>query len=489
MLSQVLNSYCRHFSLRIHLFLTIGLSLSFFLGITENVSKLKSSGLIISFLVWFVILLNFTLFALNGTLVYRNFTKSVEKIVSSEMPIDSLEGFSDTKKTIAFMLHSSYSVLGTAILSFLIFIGVVISTNILEMKNISWIRNAILIIVIGLLIVALANGYLIDAPEAPPVVPGGLIGYYIPRSLPSTLDNILADTLYPFLDPITRLRFDEWTQTIEKSLKPTYEDNKEQLIRVERAREKILLMAYLRLRMPSIITNEVYRDELNEIMETQALDEFIKGSQSGLSLELLEEVISRLQQFVPEVFDTIDRLMIDLLENLAQFKEKEFYALVKLPPSIYGRQTPFRVFLFMLNKSPDFKTTRRPVQILVEGEKFVITPKKVASKIYLDRSRLDILSDKLEISQDTGEDVLRVLSRILQVGDAYWLQFLPRTYGETIINVSVNEEGKGQIFGQTNVISLKRDVRFFTKTYGGRVGILGGLLAPLGNLMWGILIL
>ncbi|MFX0113203.1 MAG: hypothetical protein ACFFB3_01510 [Candidatus Hodarchaeota archaeon] len=492
-LSKILNTYCRRYCPWIMLLLSSGIITGLIFAIIEENLKITSVPIIVSSFCWALLLVNAFLFAINGYSLYSGFDKEIKRISKSQMPVDSLEGFAQTKSSISLMFQSSYTIFATAVISIAIYISTLVlftqNPKWLRDEELEWLRNAFVIAALGLLLATLGLVALIRVPDAPAVVPGGLLGYYFPRTLPSTLDNLLADSVYPFLDPITRLLFDEWTDSIQASLATTFEANIDPLTRIERAREKILLMIYLRNRMPDLITEESYRNEILEVIHEDAFEDFAAGKDSGFSLDLMERVIKRLEKFIPEVFDAIDRLIVNLIDNLHKFKETELFITMGLPPTIYGHQYPFRLLILMLNKAPDFSQIRRPVKVIIEAEEDVIFPRRTEMNILLDRYLgLNIESEKLAIIQQNGEqDVVRLLSRILQMSDSIWIQFIPRIYGKTILTVKVEEEGKGVVFGTTSDVSLKRDFRFFARTYGGRFGVLGGLLVPLFNLFWGFL--
>ncbi|MFW9916988.1 MAG: hypothetical protein ACFFGZ_15380 [Candidatus Thorarchaeota archaeon] len=492
-----LATYSRRYCPWIMLLLSGGIISALIIAISENRNpELISIPILVACFFWLLLLVNAFLFGINGYILYRGFEKSVEQISKSSMPLDSLDGFTETRSNIGLMFQSAYTIFGTAVISIAIFIGTLMVFNQdlfkpEEFENLRWLRDALVIAALGMVLATLGLVALIHLPQAPAAVPGGLLGYYSPRTLPSTLDNLLADSVYPFLDPVTRLLFDEWTDSIAAMMRDDFEPDADPLSRLERAREKILLMIYLHMRMPNLVTEEAYLNELLEVIREELCEDFAEGRTSGFPLPLMEQVIERLQKEIPEVFEVIDRLIVNLIDNLQKFKETELFVTMGLPPSVHGHQNPFRLLLLILNKSPEFSQMRRPIRIVVDAEKDVIVPRRTEINLALDRYQgLNIESEKLEIidrENDSEEDIVRLLSRILQMSDAAWVQFIPRIYGQTILNVKIEEPGKGIIYGVTSDIALKRDLRFFAKTYGGRVSVLGGLIIPALNLFFGFL--
>ena len=77
-------------------------------------------------------------------------------------------------------------------------------------------------------------------------------------------------------------------------------------------------------------------------------------------------------------------------------------------------------------------------------------------------------------------DVLRLVSSILQVGDAVNLQFRPNRFGTHVLNISV-EDQEGIISGRSIVISVQRDLKFYVKTMGAKaLGYVGAALSFIG---------
>ena len=78
-------------------------------------------------------------------------------------------------------------------------------------------------------------------------------------------------------------------------------------------------------------------------------------------------------------------------------------------------------------------------------------------------------------------DVLRLVSSILQVGDALNLQFRPNRFGTHVLNISIEDPEMGIIAGRSVVIEVSRDLRYYAKTVGAKaVGYAGAALSFIG---------
>ncbi|MHA1778707.1 MAG: hypothetical protein ACTSYN_03955, partial [Candidatus Heimdallarchaeaceae archaeon] len=85
--------------------------------------------------------------------------------------------------------------------------------------------------------------------------------------------------------------------------------------------------------------------------------------------------------------------------------------------------------------------------------------------------------DTLPLYDPESKDILEVLSILLQVGDAYWFQVQPKTYGNSIISVQL-EENNRIISGTHQQIKIKRDIMYYITNYGSKLSFLGGFATP-----------
>jgi hypothetical protein len=325
--------------------------------------------------------------------------------------------------------------------------------------------------------IAIGISLLISLPDAPALVPGSLMQYFSPVSLPSQIDNFLSDTIVPFFDPITRFRFDEFSNFILKNLHPEFELNEDDTTRLEIAREKILLFAYLNLSMTEVISIENTKKELSEMFSSpDIVDRLFAGDESGITWEILLEIIKKVNKISPEIFQVIDRLIVHLQENLKEFKEKDMFVTITAPAIVYGNLDPFRIMVFMLNNNKkEFLDKKRPVSVKLVTDQIGSIPDTYG--IALDEAECDIKSDSLPFISEE-EDLVGVLSRILQVGDAVWFQLIRKTYTSHLFNIRVSEDGIISIFGKSLEIELRRDINYYISQYGGKLSALAGAILP-----------
>ncbi|MHA1594870.1 MAG: hypothetical protein ACTSXX_09030, partial [Candidatus Baldrarchaeia archaeon] len=126
------------------------------------------------------------------------------------------------------------------------------------------------------------------------------------------------------------------------------------------------------------------------------------------------------------------------------------------------------------------KDRPRPVRVYVRAPGF--DPEEVSVDVNLDpKGDFRIESDKLEVVSEEGEDVVGVLSQILQIGDAVWFVLKPKDYGLKTISVCVIENGK-VVYGRTLLVDVKRNLLDQIKSVVGGGSIGGGILIPLVKL-------
>ena len=112
-----------------------------------------------------------------------------------------------------------------------------------------------------------------------------------------------------------------------------------------------------------------------------------------------------------------------------------------------------------------------------------LDPDDASQTLLLDPSNIKLpeTDQKLKFSSSSNPiDLLRLVSSILQVGDAINLQFRPNRTGTHVLNISV-EDNEGIITGRSIVISVQRDLKFYLKTVGAKaLGYAGAAISFIG---------
>lgn len=440
--------------------------------------------------VWAFLFLNSIAVSISGYSLASKFNKEIKRLQANGFPISSMEGFGNMYGKIRTVFSSSFLISIVVFVSFITFSVILIFSaqlsDIVEDPNVHTFFSSsddlkffVIIIAISLILIAIGISLLLSLPDAPALVPGSLMKYYNPVSMPSQVDNFLSDTVFPFLDPITRTKWDEWGQFILDNLSENFESEEDPQTKLEIAREKILLFAYLNLSMPESIDPETTKKELSEMFtSSNIVDKVFAGEGSGITWEILLDILEKVQKKAPEIFDVVDRIIVNLTDNLQAFKNNELFITTTSPSKVIGNTRPFRILVFMLNKdSENFGDKKRPVQVKLVPEGSTAIPD--IYELHLDEAEgMDIQSDSLPLVGD-GEDIVGLLSRILQVGDAVWFQVYRHNFGIHLFNIRVAEEGKGSIYGKSLEIAINRDFNFYIQQYGGKLSAVAGAALPI----------
>ncbi|MHA2167167.1 MAG: hypothetical protein ACXAAT_15015, partial [Candidatus Hodarchaeales archaeon] len=354
-LGSITNTYCRRYAPIVMLILP---AIIVYLILNEQPNEIAA-------FLWFILFVNSLAFLVNALNIIKGFNRETAKKAESGFPIDSLEGFSSVKSFNTQVFLNSSLITGAIFLSFIFFLLAAIILPGLQPDNtdnltgidkvindlVGILQPTILWSALGLVLIAIGMWLLLKIPDKPAFQPGAMLKYYTPKSVPMTLDNLLSDAMISFLDPITRIKMDEWTDSIQSSLNPLFESLQDETTRLERAREKILLLFYLNKRVTTLLTEEVFLAELSEVLQKDKINDFLAGTDSGIDSTIINDVFTRLETQIPEVFKIIDRLLIDLVDNLKEFRDnKDIWVSVSTPDVVYGNKDPFRILIFALNK-------------------------------------------------------------------------------------------------------------------------------------------
>lgn len=418
-------------------------------------------------------------FAVNGFIQERAFNKEIKRITSSGLLIEGVEGFDEVEGRIRLLYRGSYSVTVIVTISFAVFVSAVSLQEITEFA-----RVFIFIASIGLLAISSGASLLLRLPNKTALHPGGLMRFYSPKSLPIRLDNILTDSILVRLDPITRIHFDEWSRSIAEHFNPSYLPELDGQTRVERAREKIFLITYLKEFKPELMTDDIFHRELSEIIAPDYLSNFWEGRDSEISEATLRVILRDIKDEIPQVFQLVQRIFVLVTDNLSLLRTKSEFVTIMHPTSVMGNIDPFRVLIFILN----LKELQRMVQIQAQTSMSSLDPDDASQDLLLDEGTLTIppVDTHLEFSSSTEpHDVLRLVSGILQVGDAISLQFRPNRHGTHVVNIVLSTDAEGILSGKSVVITVQRDLVHYFKVLGAKmIGYAGAALSFIG-ISWG----
>ncbi|MFX0001679.1 MAG: hypothetical protein ACFE88_16330 [Candidatus Hermodarchaeota archaeon] len=189
----------------------------------------------------------------------------------------------------------------------------------------------------------------------------GLQDFYKPTTHSIFLDNFFAEILSNHLDPVTFLKWDEYLAELNKILTPTFI----QKIKVEEpdelpitfAIEKLMFLYYLKFQ--EVISKDQLIQELREIIN---VDSDIFNVEKGIFMEErwyfsmndINKLFNYVKRFNPGFFDIIDRLQLELADNIVRISNDPIYMDSSAQEVVY-LNTELNIFCFLYNNSPEAK--------------------------------------------------------------------------------------------------------------------------------------
>ncbi|MDH5404076.1 MAG: hypothetical protein OEY49_16380, partial [Candidatus Heimdallarchaeota archaeon] len=334
---------------------------------------IDNNNIIIFF--WSLFILFSTIFTINGFFLISSFKAEVRKLKKLGKPVKGVIGFEELTSSIMKSFSQSIFVTFASILSFVIYLAY--HGDYLGLGESNFLLNPL---ALAMAFVAISVMFLVEYPEDPSFTPGGLIGYYEPDSYPLVLDNLLSDVFLTYMDPATFLKYDEWSAGILNYLKPEFENDETSATRMERAREKILLLGYLSYSNKEAFTKEIIEKELKELFGDN-LSDFLKGKGIGLEFREITSILQKIEDRAPEPFRLVDRLMINLTDNYEKFISDDLYFTVSSKTNQGSVSESTGIVVFLLNKT---NKDDRELKITLETDEESIHPASQGLKINLD---------------------------------------------------------------------------------------------------------
>ena len=264
----------------------------------------------------------------------------------------------------------------------------------------------------------------------------GLQDFYKPTTHQIFLDNFFAEVFADHLDPVTYLKWDEYLAGIEKFLTPTFiqkvKEAEEDELPLTFGIESILFLYYLRFQ--GVLTDEQFTRELKEVINVDSASFDIKR---GLLIEGLwyfstsdiYKLFSYIKKYNPGFFNIIDRLQLELADNIERISKDPIYMDSSAQEVVY-LNSELNVMVFLYNNTPEDKNYA--IKIVTPG----FEPNKLKLDIKIEgRGSFLIPNKPFPLISSEGTDIARVLSNMLENGDTTWLTLEPKETGEETIQI------------------------------------------------------
>ena len=312
----------------------------------------------------------------------------------------------------------------------------------------------------------------------------GLQDFYKPTTHQIFLDNFFSEVLSNHLDPVTFLKWDEYLSEINKILTPTFiqkvKEQEEDELPITFAIEKILFLYYLKFQ--EVLTEEQFIQELREVIDVDS-DKF--NVEKGIFMEGswyfsandIYKLFNYIKKFNPGFFNVIDRLQLELADNIERISKDPIYMDSTAQEVVY-LNSELNIFCFLFNNAPEAK--KYAIKINAPG----FEPAKLKLDIEVEgRGTFNIPDSSIPLISSEGRDIAGVLSTMLENGDTTWLTLEPREIGEQTVQIFLLSEDGTIIEGKTRAVKVTKNIKDYLKKIGSIGSLLGGLAVPLARIL------
>ncbi|MHA1933458.1 MAG: hypothetical protein ACW96X_13015 [Promethearchaeota archaeon] len=312
----------------------------------------------------------------------------------------------------------------------------------------------------------------------------GLQDFYKPTTHQIFLDNFFGEILSNHLDPVTFLKWDEYLTEINKILTPSFvqkiKDDEPDELPITFAIEKILFLYYLKFQ--DVLTEDQFIQELKEVINVDS-DTF--DIEKGMLMENIwhfsqrdiGKLFSYIKKFNPGFFNIIDRLQLELADNIERLSKDPIY-MDSTAQEVVFLNSELNIFCFLYNNSPEAKKYK--IKVNAPG----FEPNKLKLDIEVEGRGSFLIPDKPIPLISSGErDIAGVLSSMLENGDTTWLTLEPRETGEQTIQIFLLSEDGTIIEGKTRSVKVSKDIKTYLKKFSSIGSLLGGLAVPLAKIL------
>ncbi|MFX0021871.1 MAG: hypothetical protein ACFE9S_06060 [Candidatus Hermodarchaeota archaeon] len=388
-------------------------------------------------------------------------------------PIDSLDGFdllSSSVKRVTNLLKIISIVCFTAIILFAIML-------IINLLDIGFAAAGFALVGLGLsILIRSLNLNIHDV--------NGLQDFYKPTTHQIFLDNFFAEILSNHLDPVTFLKWDEYLAELNKILTPEFVQKIKEVepdeLPITFAIEKLLFLYYLKFQ--EVLSEDQLIQELREIINVDSVNfnvengVYIEGAWY-FGMKDIYKLFSYIKKYNPGFFNIIDRLQLELADNIERISKDPIY-LDSTAQEIVYLNSELNIFCFLYNNSPEDK--KYILKVNAPG----FEPKRLKLDIKVEgRGTFLIPNEPIPLISSKGRDIAGVLSTMLENGDTTWLTLEPRETGEQTIQIFLLSEDGTIIEGKTRVVKVSKNIKDYLKKLSSIGSLIGGLAVPIARIL------
>ena len=388
-------------------------------------------------------------------------------------PIDSLDGFdllSSSVKRVTNLLKLISLICFTAIILFVVML-------IIDVLDIGFAAAGFALVGLGLsILIRSLNLNIHDV--------NGLQDFYKPTTHSLFLDNFFAEIFSNHLDPVTYLKWDEYLAEINKILTPDFVQKVKELeadeLPITFAIEKLLFLYYLRFQ--EVLSEEQLIQELKEVIDVESINfnvqkgVFMEGAWY-FSLKDIYRLFNYIKKFNPGFFNIIDRLQLDLADNIERVSKDPIYMDSSAQEVVY-LNSELNIMVFLYNNFPEAK--KYTIKVVAPG----FDPTEMVLDIEVEgRGTFKIPNTPIPLISSEENDIVGVLSTMLENGDTTWLTLEPRETGEQTIQIFLLSSDGTIIEGKTRAVKVTKNMKDYLKKFSSIGSLLGGLAVPLARIL------
>jgi hypothetical protein len=388
-------------------------------------------------------------------------------------PIDSLDGFdllSSSVKRVTNLLKFISLICFTAIILFAVMLA-------LDVLDIGFAAAGFALVGLGLsILIRSLNLNIHDV--------NGLQDFYKPTTHSLFLDNFFAEILSNHLDPVTFLKWDEYLAELNKILTPEFiqkvKEQEEEELPITFAIEKLLFLYYLKFQ--EVLSDDQLIQELREFIDVNS-DNFDieKGvfmeSAWYFSVKDIYKLFNYIKKFNPGFFNIIDRLQLELADNIERVSKDPIYMDSTAQEVVY-LNSELNVMVFLYNNAPESK--KYTVKVVAPG----FDPTEMVLDIKVEgRGTFMIPNKTIPLISSVSTDIVGVLSTMLENGDTTWLTLEPRETGEQTVQIFLLSSDGTIIEGKTRTVKVTKNIKDYLKKISSIGSLLGGLAVPLARIL------
>ncbi|MFX1314258.1 MAG: hypothetical protein ACFE9T_00205 [Promethearchaeota archaeon] len=388
-------------------------------------------------------------------------------------PIDSLDGFD--------LLSSSVNRVTNLlkIISLICFTAIVLFVIMLIIGNLEIGAAAAGFSLVGLGLALLIRSLNLNIHDV-----NGLQDFYKPTTHSLFLDNFFSEIFSNHLDPVTFLKWDEYLAELNKILTPNFiqkvKEQEEEELPITFAVEKLLFLYYLKFQ--EVLSEDQVLQELKEIIDINS-DNF--NVEKGIfmegawyfSVKDIYKLFNYIKKFNPGFFNIIDRLQLELADNIERVSKDPIYMDSSAQEVVY-LNSELNIMVFLYNNYPEDK--KYTIKVVAPG----FDPTEMVLDIKVEGRGIFMIPNKpIPLISSESTDIVGVLSTMLENGDTTWLTLEPRETGEQTIQIFLLSSDGTIIEGKTRTVKVTKNIKDYLKKFSSIGSLLGGLAVPLARIL------